>query len=180
MPEIGFSLKVIRKRYLGGLQKGLLRAIYRAYSRFNREAYKQIIITAPVSRTPSTRFPAGFVSSEIKLVTKRQPPYTYEEVDIPGKAVVGSRAWRAWVTIRALHEGWTSLPFERVPTRRRVLRMPLQTGQVIYRPKAVQATQITKNPWISRAWTSIEPKFPGILEEEIAKEKKEKKTEKMA
>ena len=176
------SMKVIRKKFKEGLVKANLRAIYRAYTEFNRKGYLGIISEAPVSTEPSERFPAGMVKSHIKLVIKRAPPYVYEEVDVPERDRPRSLAWRTWVIIQTLHGGWTSLPFERRPTRKQAMSLPLYPGR-IYPPgqtrtlvsKAVQRKQIQKNPWIPRVWKRIEPQFPGMLEEAIRRQPKKKK-----
>lgn len=177
MPGINWKLKVIRKEYAKGLERGLVGAIYNAYSQLNRRAYILILQDAPRSKSPSARWPTGFVSSHIKLVTKRKPPYVYEEVDVPGKHTKGSRAWRAWLAIKTLHEGWKVLPFERKPTRKKVLKFPIK-GTAIFRRKTIQRRQVTFNPWITRVWKALEPEFPKILEDEIEKENRRKITKK--
>lgn len=180
MAKIDWKLRVLRKKYAEGLDKGLVSALYRAYIHWNRQAYPIIVRTAPRSKTPSTRWPSGFVASHIKLVPKKKPPYSYEEVDVPGKFSTGSRAWRAWIIIKTLHEGWTKLPFKRKPTRKRVLKLPGRPPHPRYVREVVQERQLTFNPWITRVWKLLEPNFPIILKEEIAKTKKVKKKEKLA
>lgn len=187
MPKILWKMRIIRKKYPKGISRALHEAIYEAYSELNRRAYLQILSTAPKSKTPSQRFPSGFVSSHIKLVTKKRPPYVYQEVDVPGKSVRGSRARRAWLIIKALHEGWKVLPFERKPTRRKALGIPVFPGArvsprpgrtKIARAKAVQRSQITLNPWITKVWKSLGPSFEAILKERLAvKNRKKRKRE---
>lgn len=183
MPRTPFvDLNAIRKKYKKGLERGMLGAIYEAYSKWNERAHRYIISSAPISKTPSTRFPAGFVRSHIKLVTKKRPPYSYQEVDVPGKYSKGSRAWRSWIIIKALHEGWTKLPFERKPTRKKALGLPVIPGARVPRAgqskiavkKVVQKKQITLNPWIKRTFEAMEWEFPEELEKAIAQLKKEK------
>jgi len=182
-----FNLKVIRKKYKEGLAKGNLRAIYSAYSKFNERAYHYIQSTAPVSNTPSKRFPAGFVKGHIQLVTKRRPPYTYQEVDVPGKHSPRSRAWRTWVIINVLHSGWESLPFIRKPTRRRAMGLPvIQGGRLpeegeskIAAAKAIQRRQIRLNPWITRTWEAIQWEYHEFLLKELEKQPKETETQRM-
>lgn len=186
MARIKYSMKILREKYAKGLKRGLLEAIYEAYTQWNEIAYRKILATAPKSKTPSERFPVGFVSSHIKLVTKKRPPYVYREVDVPGKNVRGSRAWRAWIVIRALHEGWTKLPFERRPTRKRALAWrPVipgvrvsREGKVVRR-RAIQRKQIQRNPWIKTAFESLEPAFPNLLNEAIEKRNRRKRKEKV-
>lgn len=180
MPKIEWKMRILRKKYAEGLERGLVGCIYKAYTKWNRQAYRVIIRTAPESRTPSTRWPRGFVSSHIKLVPKRHHPYSYEEVDVPGKYSTGSRAWRAWLIIKTLHEGWKKLPFERRRTRKKggALAIPyLVPGQTLYRKKVVQRRQITLNPWIKRAWVSLEPNFAILLDREIKRKRKIKRKE---
>lgn len=178
MPEPFIRMRALRKKYTGGLARGNLEAIYSAYSKFNRKAYNRIIVTAPRSRTPSSRWPVGFVSSHIKLVQKRRRGgYSYWEVDVPGKSHKGSRAWRAWLAIQTLHQGWKRLPFVRRPTRRKALKFPVIPGMTvpqrkgrrdyIIARKAIQRRQARRNPWIKRAFEALEPMFPRILEEEL-------------
>jgi len=188
LPRIRYSLKAFRKKYAEGLERGMKIAIYSAYSELNKQAFKRILTTAPKSRTPSTRFPVGFVSSYIKLVLKRRPPYFYEEVDVPGKFNKGSRAWRAWIVIKTLHDGWTRLPFERKPTRKKAVALPVYPGSSVPRPgkkrlvyrKTVQRRQIRLNPWIRRTWQALEPEFPRILEDAVEKENRKRKKERIA
>jgi len=187
MPKVKITLKVLRKKYAKGLEKAFKESIYAAYTRYNQKGYHRIISTAPRSKTANERWPVGFVSSKIKLVVKRRPPYTYQEVDVPGRHSKGSRAWRAWVVIKALHEGWTKLPFERTPTRKKALSFPVISGSSVPRKggdlvtvrKVVQVKQITRNPWISRVWESLEPEFEGMLEVEVEKQKRKKKTKRI-
>lgn len=182
MPAPYVDFRAIRKKAKKGLEKGMLGAVYRAYTKWNQRAYRYILSSAPISKTPSQRWPAGFVKSHIKLVTKKRPPYRYQEVDVPGKYSRGSRAWRAWIVIRALHEGWTTLPFERKPTRKKALGLPVIPGARVPRPgqskiavkKVVQKKQITLNPWIKRTFEAMEWEFPEELKKAIAEIKKEK------
>lgn len=187
MAKIKITLKALRKKHAKGLERAFKESIYGAYTRYNQKGYHRIISTAPKSRTANERWPIGFVSSHIKLVVKRRPPYTYQEVDVPGKHSKGGRAWRAWVVLKTLHDGWTKLPFERTPTRKKALSFPVISGSSVPRKgsnrvtvkKAVQVKQIKKNPWIRRVWESLEPEFEGMLEVEVEKQKKRKRTKRI-
>jgi len=114
------------------------------------------------------------------LVTKRKPPYIYKEVDVPGKYSRRSRAWRAWVIIKTLHEGWKKLPFERKPTRKKAMGLPVIPGARVPRPgqsklaikKVVQRKQITLNPWIKRTFEAMEWEFPQELDRALERKKK--------
>jgi hypothetical protein len=150
----------------------MLTSIYKGFTRFNQLAYRQIVARAPKSKTPTPRFPVGFVAGHIKLMERRRGKYRYQVVGVPGASSVGSRAWRAWVVIQALHYGWRTLPFERKPTRKKTLGIPVFPGmrvrprngqQVLPRRRVIQARQIRKNPWISRVWKSLEPQFRHFL-----------------
>lgn len=182
---VKWKLRIIRKKYAEGLPRALTGAIYNAYSEFNRRGYNAIMREAPINRRGTVRFPAGFVKSQIQLVTKKKPPYEYQEVDVPGKYSRESRAWRAWLIIKVLHDGWTRLPFERRPTRKRAMGLPVYPGSAVPRPgadqlvyrKVTQRRQITLNPFIMRAWRLIEPQFTEILNSAIEVKRRERKTE---
>lgn len=183
MPKkLDWKISVKRKELRGGLKKGLVRAIYAAYSKWNRQAYQMILDTAPESKTPSDRFPKDFVKGHIKLVTKRRGGITYQEIDVPGKFSRGSRAWRAWIVIKALHEGWKKLPYPREPTRRKTLGIYWYPGRRVLRPgqkklavsRVVQRKQIKLNPWIARVWKRMGPEFKWIFKVEMEKEKRKK------
>lgn len=170
----------------------MIEALLRAYSKYNEIAYSRILAKAPKNvTTANERWPTGFVSSKIKLVTKKYPGgMSYQEVDIPGKSSKGSRAWRAWIVIKALHEGWKKRPFVRRPTRKKALAFPvMQETRVVRRrgvrrriivtPKAVQKKQITLNPWISLVWKELEPFFERYLKGELEKERHSQRVEKV-
>lgn len=185
---ITYRFTVIRKRYPRALGPALLEAIYSGFTRFNEVAYERILATAPKSKTPSPRWPVGFVSSHIQLVLHRRGRYSYKVVAVPGGTHKGSRAWRAWIALNALHYGWTKLPFERRPTRRKALGLPLvpgmevppKGGDKLPRKKAVQKRQITKNPWIERIWNSMLPQFLDYLDREFELQRRKKRKERLA
>lgn len=189
MPKFKYKIFAKRRTPRKGLEKALRIAIYKAMSEWSRQAYLKIMATAPVSKTPSDRWPAGFVKSHIKLYTRRlRGGYSYDVVGVPGGTSVGSRAWRALVVIMALHYGWSKLPFTRAPTRKEALAFPVVQGAVVTRPgetkivtkKAIQRKQIVRNPWITRAFESLESRFRSLLDGEIEKETSMKKKVKIA
>lgn len=179
-----YSLHAYRKHYPKRLNEAMLEAIYRSFSKFNEVAYRRIITTAPKSKTPSERWPVGFVTRHIKLVMQRRGSYSFNVVKIPGASHRGSRAWRAWIAINALHYGWAKLPFTRRPTRKKALALPFSPGMAVpqkslLKKKAIQRKQITKNPWISRVWQSLEPHFKTYLELAFEEQRRKKRKEKI-
>jgi len=177
--RVKYRLTMIRKKYAKGMTRALRTAIYRGFSDWNRTVYQRIISTAPKSKTANPRWPIGFVSSHIKLVTLRtRGGYHYEVVSVPGKSSRRSRAWRAWLAIMSLHEGFKKLPFTRRPTRKRAMAFPIMPGTSIVRSKVIQRKQITLNPWIQRAFDAFEPQFRWMLRAALDSEAKRTKTEK--
>jgi len=181
MPREPFAkFKMIRTQYAQGLKRGTVGSVYKAYSRWNERVFRYVQSGAPISKNPSKRFPVGFVKSHIKLVVKRKPPYSYSEIDVPGKYSRRSRAWRTWVIIKTLHEGWKRLPFERKPTRKHAMGLPVIQGARVPKPgqtkiavkKVVQRKQITFNPWIKRTFEAMEWEFPQQLAKALDEQKK--------
>ncbi len=186
---IRFEFKVARRKYLKGLEKGLMTAAYRGYSKWQLHCYNMIQIKAPKGKVGFAGFPPGeFLKSQIKLVNRKRGSYRYKEVDVPTKFQIGSPGWRAWLVIKALHHGWKKLPFERPRKEKKMkgkhsMALPVLPGKVpqpgyskVFLKHAVQKKQITKRPWISKVWLDMGKYLKDYLEEAFGEEKSKKKT----
>ena len=203
--KTSLSLEIIRKRYRKDPRdKVMTKAIYEAYSKLNRAGYYEILSRTPETKTPgraiqSGRWQPGFLKRHIKLVTRRRPPYVYQEVDVPGKYSHGSHGWRAWVIIQSYHLG-RKHPGKIYPTRHKVLKIPypwpgakprlkiIGKGEnkvavtrdekgAIWAPKVEIGAPFRPKPWFPQAWAKVNPEFDRYLREALAKQPTTEKRE---
>jgi len=153
--------------------RAFIKAIYDAYSKYNEHCYKEIM-----SRVPTD---SGFLASRIKLVTKRNPEgMPYKEIEIPGAGSPGSPGYKAYIILMTLHTGWLRLPFERKAKGKAMVFDVKQGASMPKNPRytgpgkrfvvrAIQRTQIKKNPFMKQVFVANYGLFTKFLEEEFMK-----------